>query len=490
MKGLSFFRTLKENFGLTVFSLVLTTIIFYRTYRYELVRVTTVEVKLIYKYPKNLLLISGEVEALKVTLQGPDTILKEATSKIWRYTLDLSDAQPGAMQVELYTQQLRKIFPIELRVIRVHPSLLDLVFAKRERKVLPIEVPLKGRPAFGYRLTGMKIFPQKIEVEGPDILIRKLKKIVAPPLNLNNKKRDQTISIKLNKPNRLINFTTPPLVKVTLNFLELKDRKEYKNIPVKVVNFLNKGVTFRVEPEKITVIVRGPLAQLHYLKDRDLRAEVDASDLSEKKEGTFSLPVRVRPPTPQLEIVTVPKEVNLHLVPLTGDKDEAEEKAERTENKKPAPKKIKVKKSKKKKVYKKRLRKNSYRKSRRKVRDKKKRDRKKGANGKRTHLQKSRKKSLAKKVDSKITKEKQPDKEGRPSPSVSDSSKSKAPLKPKVKLKPNGGENKGALPLKRVPIVGGAKAGVLLINEEVVKDKKRDRDKKIPPKKRGSSDGK
>ena len=86
------------NFLLKLFSLILAVTLYIQIHKDTLVRVTTVDVKLILQYPGELILTSGPVPSLKVTLQGPETLLKRTAAKNLRFTLDLSDALPNTMQ--------------------------------------------------------------------------------------------------------------------------------------------------------------------------------------------------------------------------------------------------------------------------------------------------------------------------------------------------------------------------------------------------------
>ncbi len=300
-----FRKLLFGNFLLKLFSLILAITLYVQIHKDTLVRATAVEVKLFFDYPSDLILTSGTVTNLKITLQGPDSILKRLASKNLRYSLKLSDALPGSMQTELYTEQLRKIFPVSVRVIRVQPSLLDLTFAKLSKKKLPIKIPTKGTPLYGYRLIQGQPIPRVVTVEGPEDIIIKLKEITSETIDLRGKYRDQVMVVKLLKPDKNVRFVGPHKVKVSLNFLQRKIKKVIKDVPVQLLDFLNNKLDVTLSPNNVDVTLIGPQSQLTPLKAKELIVTVDGSKISNKPPGIHQIPLQVKPPNPELKVIKV-----------------------------------------------------------------------------------------------------------------------------------------------------------------------------------------
>lgn len=294
------------NFLLKLFSLILAVTLYAQIHKDTLVRVTTVDVKLFFKYPQDLILTSGTIPTLKVTLQGPESVLKRITAKNSRFTLDLSEALPGSMQTELYTEQLRKIFPVELRVIRVQPSLLDLSFAKLGKKTLPIRVPVHGDPLFGYRLAQPpQPFPSTVNIEGPADVVEQLKQIPTASIDLRGRFRDEVIYVNLYKPDKLIRFVGPENVKVALNFLQRKIKRTIQGVSIQSIDFLNNKMDSTLSPSRVDITLIGPEAHLSPLQNKDLVATVDGSKLVNKPEGSYPLSIQVKNPNPELKVIQI-----------------------------------------------------------------------------------------------------------------------------------------------------------------------------------------
>lgn len=302
---LSWLRSaLLDNLSLKLFALLLAIILFRKVNQEDLVRVATVDVKLLYAFPKDLLMTSEPVTSIKVTLQGPESKLKSVATRVWRFTVRLSDAAPGPMQAELYTQEIRSIFPGDIQVTRIKPSILNVQFAKRAKRTISIKVDLKGKPPFGYTLLKpIHPYPRQIVVEGPEKEINKLSHIDTQTIDLTGKTSDSTHTVKLKVPARHVRFLGPNAVKVMLQFNIEKGKKKFEDIPIKMLNFLNTKLDFELHPNRVTISTLGPISQLHLLKKKDVIAEVDGTKIATQPPGEYKVTLRIRQPGPDIKVL-------------------------------------------------------------------------------------------------------------------------------------------------------------------------------------------
>ena len=140
-----------DNFGLKLFALVLAVVMF-RFVRGGQDQVAATEVKLLLKLPAKTLLVSDPVAGVRVTLRGAGSTLGSVTRKPLTYTLDLTNAEIGPSQYELYTDMFRPLFPPDVMVIRIAPSVLNIVLDHKSVRTVPVILRVKGKPAFGYRV--------------------------------------------------------------------------------------------------------------------------------------------------------------------------------------------------------------------------------------------------------------------------------------------------------------------------------------------------
>ncbi len=305
-----------ENWDLKIFALILS-LILYRYVQGDQDRISMVSVKLLLKYDSNKYIqISKSIPThLRVTLRGPESMLRSVDRRILRYTLDLSNAGAGPSQYELYMDQLRSLFPPEIRVIRISPSIIDVVLQKLEKRFLPVEVRTRNKPALGYKLIRpLQPYPAKVRVSGPIDTLQGVKKVLTEPIDLTGLKHDTIRVTNLIAPSPLIRFLDEHSVRVKLNFHQIQVRKEFKNIKVKLFNFLSsRKVHAVISPATVDILLYGPLAQLHLLHAKDITASVDGRYLANRGQGHYSVQLKINVPAPDITIVKAPARVDVEL---------------------------------------------------------------------------------------------------------------------------------------------------------------------------------
>lgn len=303
---------LLDNLSFKLFALLLAIILFRRVNQEDLVKVATVQVNLVYAFPKELLMTSDPVNSIKVTLQGPESKLGSIAKSTWKFTVRLTDATPGPMQTELYTQEIRSIFPSDIQVTRIKPSILDVRFKKRVQKKLPIKVDLVGTPPLGFRLLKpVNSYPRQIVAEGPEDVLGKLEEIKTEQINLTGQRLDRTLNVKLVSPGRFVRFLGAEKARVVLQFHVEQGRKKFEDIPVKMLNFLNPKLDYELLPDKVKVTLYGPISQLQPLKKGEIIAEVDGSKIASLAPGEHKTALRVRAKAPDIKWTKAPTAITV-----------------------------------------------------------------------------------------------------------------------------------------------------------------------------------
>jgi YbbR domain-containing protein len=351
-----FRRALFDNLGLKIFAFFVAVILF-RYVRGEQNRISTVEVKLLYKNLEGLMMVSEPVSQLRVTLRGPETKLRGVDSSPLSYTFDFKDPKPGPYQHQLYIEQLRSLFPAEVQVIRLTPSVLDFTLERKSKRTLPLRVQTKGQLPFGYALIEpLVVFPSEITLEGAESTLKRLQEARTQPIDLTGQSKDIIREIPLEPLGRHVFVVGQSQARVKIGIRQIQKRKIFKKIPLRITNFPeNTRKKLTLSTESIDVTIFGPIAQLQPLKPEDIAAEVDAKEMTTKEEGLYPLPLRFRLPAPDLKVVTPPTpaevKVRVAVSPLPPQKTKKEPKEtnekpserEKTTKAEPPPRRRKLK---------------------------------------------------------------------------------------------------------------------------------------------------
>jgi YbbR domain-containing protein len=129
----------------------------------------TVRASLKYDYPADKVLVSEEVQEVRVTIKGPWRRLKEFDERqLGEIRLDLANAPTGEVPL---TPDLVKNLPPGLTVTEISPSRVRVAFDRRVEKIVEVVPITTGRALHGYILAEVKSMPATVTVRGGERLL-------------------------------------------------------------------------------------------------------------------------------------------------------------------------------------------------------------------------------------------------------------------------------------------------------------------------------
>jgi YbbR domain-containing protein len=151
---------------------------------------------------------------------------------------------------------------------------------------LVVKVVTIGRPANGYRLTNIAPIPPVVTVFSSNFdQINALAGYVeTAPLDLNGASADIETHLTLNLPLG-VTLVGEQSVLVQVGISAIQDSLTLTNRPVEITN-LSTGLQAHISPEKVDVIISGPLPVLDTLAPTDIHVILDVKDLA---PGTYHL---------------------------------------------------------------------------------------------------------------------------------------------------------------------------------------------------------
>jgi YbbR domain-containing protein len=163
-------RWLTRNFVWKLVSLALSAVLWFAIVG-EPELVTTHAAPILYRnLPKDLLIGSDALDAVRVELRGPTGRLTSATLSDLAILLDLSNASgPGERTFTLADADLH--LPEGVAFVRAIPSQLRVRFARRKSKEVPVELRFTSAPPSGYAVVREEVTPRTIRIAGPEARI-------------------------------------------------------------------------------------------------------------------------------------------------------------------------------------------------------------------------------------------------------------------------------------------------------------------------------
>ena len=222
----------------------------------------------------NGMVILGEVpDYVEVRVSGTGLMLSSIDQDTLRTSLDLSGVVPG---VATYTLNAKDFaLPRSVEVNRVTPSRVSIQVQALRRKRLPIEIDYRGDLQPGLRIGEVQLLPRQVRVRGPRDVVDGLERVPTEPLergSLDPGVNERTL--ELLSPAPLVQVRRPTVVAQIVVKRVLAERR-FDGVSLAI----QSGEGWTVRPSEVTVVVKGPAAELSAFELAPGAAYVDAADL-------------------------------------------------------------------------------------------------------------------------------------------------------------------------------------------------------------------
>ena len=285
-------EALRHNPGLKAISLLLAFFLWFSINVSERDAERVLELPVVVrKLPPDLIVVNAPDRAVTATLRGPRTILDGVDQQRGRVALDLSAAAVGEMRIELAPDMIRPELPRRLKLVRLEPQRLKVQVERLLRRRLPVRPELAGAPGLGYMTAESSVRPAEVEVAGPKSKVEDLKEIRTEPIDMQGLEHGLQRNVLLAWAGDLVSFT-PDHVLVSVSVEEVSVSREFKDVPVAIVN-APRGREVVLDPPQADVTLSGPQRLLHNFKLDDGALSVDAGDLA---AGTHRVTVQISLP--------------------------------------------------------------------------------------------------------------------------------------------------------------------------------------------------
>jgi YbbR domain-containing protein len=262
--------------------------------------------------PSGMVITNPVPDYVEVRASGSGLMLSSIDAKDVRVSLDLGGVRPGLVT---YTLSARDFgLPRNVEVDRVTPSRVSLQVDRLKQRTVPVRLAYQGVLDNDLRIVEAQVLPAEVAVTGPRTRIEALRSIEAAPVDrasLTPGVNERTLDV-LN-PGGLLQI---PRTAVAAQIVVERDLRErvFEDVPIELKG---ERPRWRLEPERLRLVVRGPASEMAQLELAPGAVYVDPTD------WTGEEPREVRPEVtlpPGFEVVTLePETVGLSPVPPATD---------------------------------------------------------------------------------------------------------------------------------------------------------------------------
>ena len=206
-------RLVLENFWWKLFSLALS-IGLWLTLVGQSERGASVPAEMQYKnVPPDLEISSDPIDRIYLKVRGPASRLTDPYLSQAAVVLDLRAVNaPGEQTFTLDSSDVS--LPQGVKVDRVIPSQVRLLFERRVTREIPVTVRFSGTPPKGYSITGIDASPSIIQIVGPESHVNHIKDAETDAIDVSSTVADAAFRVSTFLPDPHVRVLGSPLISV------------------------------------------------------------------------------------------------------------------------------------------------------------------------------------------------------------------------------------------------------------------------------------
>lgn len=253
--------------------------------------------------PPELIITNNIPNFLDLRLQGSQSFIKGLNPKDMAVQLDLSRLEAGSNIFPITAENVK--VPRGAAVSRINPSYITIEAEKVVKKTVKLSANIQGEPAINHHIESVEVVPSSVEIMGGESEAKPLNSLRTAAVNIDGAKSDVRKEVPIDTLGRKIIPARKEPVIVLVEIRENTKRLELRNVAVGVIN---AGQGTSVSPARVNLGIEGPISIIESLKERGVKATVDAGGL---EPGKHKAKINVALPRDTTLLYSIPKSVTL-----------------------------------------------------------------------------------------------------------------------------------------------------------------------------------
>lgn len=281
-------QRMRRNLGLRAIALLLAVGLWFFVNAGQRGALAPMRVPISYRaLPAGMVIVNQKPDFVQIEVRGPRTLLSLLNPDRMVLRLDLSGVTLGQAVFKIGPEMFN--VPRQTDVTRISPSQIVLDIDRLVDRQAPIRVDVQGQPASGYRVASASANPSVATIHGPSRFVTHVDSVPTAPIEIDGAKADLKQLVTLRAPSERVTVQAPQATEAAVSITEKIAKREFRGV---VVEVRDTDYKVKVDPQRIAVIVRGPVNQLSSL-DLQGAVYVTAEDV---RPGMRDLPVQVELP--------------------------------------------------------------------------------------------------------------------------------------------------------------------------------------------------
>lgn len=262
-----------DNIGLKLLALAIATLLFIVSLQPAIdVRFTGLPLEFNGLDP-GLQIIGDTAQTVSVRLRGPRDRLRALSSNQISVIANLANKEPGDRIIQLHPEDV--IIPENLQVLQIDPPSIRLIIEKKEKKTVKVEPRLNGTVKAGFEVYSAMAKPSTIEIEGPSSVVEGVDRVSTETIDLSGRAANFNTQVDVETGNNQLLVRGRAQIIVTVEIGELRTNRLFSGLSA---TWINPVPGYRIQTQRFSVDLSGPLSVLDSIRPEDLKIELEAPE--------------------------------------------------------------------------------------------------------------------------------------------------------------------------------------------------------------------
>ena len=161
-----------------------------------------VQAKINIEKPDDLVITNDIIKEVSVTIYGQHSLVRRCRLRKLEAKLDLRNASPGLSLFRILPEKINA--PRSVEIVSINPSTIFIKLDEKIKRRVLVKPKFTGTLPLGYILTGYKISPDSVVLEGAKSDLLQLNEVFLEPIDLSEKKQNVKEKALLELPGKNI----------------------------------------------------------------------------------------------------------------------------------------------------------------------------------------------------------------------------------------------------------------------------------------------
>lgn len=243
--------------------------------------------------PRGMIVTQYRTDKIEIHIQGDPRLIETISENPIHYPADLYtdlDIDPAGASESIgpgyYMLPVdKRRIPMDpaITILEISPSYLGVRLEKKVTREFRVEVPFSGELPEGVIALAPTTDPSSVTLSGAESVINEIQVLKTRPVDLTNARESFKKEVPLDIDSPRLVAADSPIIVVSVQIQEAQVETTIEHIPVQI---RNSSFAARIEPDVMTIAVKGPYSIIH---NKQTLAQIYAFvDLEGMKPGVYA----------------------------------------------------------------------------------------------------------------------------------------------------------------------------------------------------------